>query len=105
MEQTMNIPIVVEPVENNGFRARSGPPFDLTTEGATRDEAVARMRDQLKTRVQNGTQLVSVEVSAADAQNPWVKFAGMFKDDPYFDEWQQAIAENRRKVDEDPEIP
>jgi hypothetical protein len=37
--------------------------------------------------------------------NPWVECEGMFKNDPYFDEWQQAIAENRRKVDEDPDIP
>ena len=30
---------------------------------------------------------------------------GMFKNDPYFDEWQQAIADNRAKIDSDPEIP
>jgi hypothetical protein len=29
----------------------------------------------------------------------------MFKDDPLFDEWQQAIAERRRQIDADPEIP
>jgi three-Cys-motif partner protein len=39
------------------------------------------------------------------ASNPWTEFAGMFKDDPYFDEWQQAIAENRRNMDADPDIP
>lgn len=38
-------------------------------------------------------------------ENPCLDFAGMFKDDPYFDEWQQAIAENRRKIDEAPNIP
>ena len=25
----------------------------------------------------------------------------MFRDEPLFDEWQRAIAENRRKVDDD----
>jgi hypothetical protein len=29
----------------------------------------------------------------------------MFKDDPWFDEWQQAIAEYRQQVEEDPNIP
>lgn len=31
--------------------------------------------------------------------NSWVKFAGMFKDDPMFEEFVEAIARNRRDVD------
>ncbi len=31
--------------------------------------------------------------------NPWLSGAGMFRDDPLFDEWQRAIAEYRREVD------
>lgn len=31
--------------------------------------------------------------------NSWVKFAGLFKDDPMFDEFVEAIAQNRRDVD------
>ena len=31
------------------------------------------------------------------------EFAGMFKDDPLFDDWQKAIAEYRRQVDNDPD--
>ena len=33
--------------------------------------------------------------------NPLVKFAGMFKDDPFFDEFVEEMAENRRKLDEE----
>src|SRR5262245_37315998 len=32
-----------------------------------------------------------------NGDNPWMKIAGMFKDDPLFNEWQQAIAEYRQK--------
>jgi hypothetical protein len=32
-------------------------------------------------------------------------YAGMFKDNPLFDAWQQAIADYRRQVDEEPESP
>ena len=37
--------------------------------------------------------------------HPWLPFAGMFKDDPDFQEVVEIIAENRRKMDEDPSIP
>jgi hypothetical protein len=31
--------------------------------------------------------------------NPWLDGAGMFRDDPLFDDWQRAIAEYRREAD------
>jgi len=37
--------------------------------------------------------------------NPWVEGAGMFRNDPLFDDWQRAIAEYRREVDADPDAP
>jgi len=36
-----------------------------------------------------------------EESNPLVKFAGMFKDDPFFDEFVEEMAQNRRKVDEE----
>jgi hypothetical protein len=36
--------------------------------------------------------------------NPWVKFAGMFKDEPMFAEVIQIMAEQRRKEDADPDF-
>lgn len=32
--------------------------------------------------------------------NLWLPQIGVFKDNPLFDEWQQAIQDNRRKADE-----
>jgi hypothetical protein len=103
--KTVQIPILIEPVAGNGFRSRGGEPFALSAEGATREEVLAKLQQQLQSRLRNGTEVVSLDMKEGVVTNPWVEFAGMFKDDPYFDEWQQAIAENRRKMDEDPEIP
>jgi hypothetical protein len=36
-----------------------------------------------------------------EESNPLVKFVGMFKDDPFFDEFVEEIAENRLKLDEE----
>ncbi len=99
----MKLSVYVERVENNGFRARSGEPLALTSEGATADEAVQKLQELVATRLAQGGQVVEIDVPATS--HPWLRLAGMFKDDPLFDEWQQAIAERRRQIDADPEIP
>ena len=47
----MNIPILIEPIANNGFRATGGLPFAITVEGATRDEALGRLRAEIDRRM------------------------------------------------------
>lgn len=101
----MQIPILIEPVVGNGYRSRGGEPFALSAEGTTREEVLAKLRAQLQGQLRAGAELLFLDMPVPQDANPWVDGAGMFKDDPYFDQWQQAIAENRRKLDEDPEIP
>jgi predicted RNase H-like HicB family nuclease len=99
----MQIPILVERVAGNGYRARASEPFAVTAKGATRDEALAKIRAKIQARLKEGTELVSLEVGPET--NPWVEFAGMYKDDPMIDDWKKAMADYRKKVDEDPEYP
>jgi ferredoxin len=40
-----------------------------------------------------------LEIEMSKPQNPWLHFAGMLKDDPYFDQMQEDIAEYRREKD------
>lgn len=101
----MRIPIIIEPVAGQGYRSRGGEALDLNAEGATEAEVLAKLQEQLRVRLRNGAKIVTLGVTADDQDNPWVEYAGMFRDDPYFAEWQQAIAENRQKIDEDPSIP
>ncbi|MBO1050135.1 MAG: DUF4209 domain-containing protein [Dolichospermum sp. DEX182a] len=44
---------------------------------------------------------VLIPEEIVEESNPLVKFAGMFKDDPFFDEFVEEMAENRRKLDEE----
>ena len=99
----MQIPVLIEPVAGNGYRARGGEPLALTADGATPAEALARLRQLLQERLQGGSRLVSLDLSSEE--NPWRNMAGMFQDDPLFDDWQQAIADYRQQVEEDPDIP
>jgi hypothetical protein len=94
----MQIPVLVEPVGNNAFRARSGEPVPMTAEGATRDEALQKLRQLVESRLSAGAELTSLEVGPTE--HPLLKFAGIFADDPLHEEWLQAMAENRRLDDE-----
>ena len=96
----MKIPVLIEPIANDGFRATGGPPFEVTAQGTTPEEALARLREAIDRRMAVGSVLVPLEITTTE-ENPWIAVAGIFRDDPLFDEWQEAIAEYRRKVDED----
>ena len=99
----MQISVLVEPVAGNGYRAKGAEPFGFIAEGATREEAVAKVQLLCQARLNGGAEVVTVEVGPPP--HPWLPFAGMFKDDPDFEEVVEIIAENRRKMDEDPTIP
>ena len=98
----MQIPVLLEPIAGNSYRAKSGEPLPLSAEGATRDEALRKLRDLMDGRLQNGAQLVPFEVRPKE--NPWLASAGIFDpNDPLVQEWKQAMAEYRQEVEDDPD--
>jgi predicted RNase H-like HicB family nuclease len=99
----MQIPVVIERVKGNGYRARGNEPFALSAKGATREEALAKLRAKIQTRLKKGTEIIGLELGAEP--HPWMEFAGMFKDDPWIEDWKQSIEEYRQKVDDDPDAP
>src|SRR5438309_1347985 len=96
----MQIPVLVERVKGNAYRARGKDPFAVSAKGSTREEALAKLRAKIQNRLKNGIELVGLEVSSQP--HSLAEFARMFKDDPLFEDWQKAIAEYRRQVDNDP---
>ena len=98
----MEIPVLIEPVPPKGFRARSGEPFGLTAEGATREEALQKLRELVQNRIAGGGQVVAMGVPAV--VSPLLRMAGIWeKDDPLIEEWKRAMEENRRAADADPD--
>jgi len=97
----MIIRVVVEPIENDGFRAKGEEPYAIIAEGASREESVRKLRDLLELRLGNGTPLELIEVNPS---HPWAKFAGTLRDDPMAGAWEEAMREYRRKKDEEPDI-
>jgi hypothetical protein len=100
----MAIQVLIERVGKNGYRATSGEPLAVSVEAPTREAALAKLKKKLDKRLSKGAELVSVELAASAEENPWVEFAGMFKDDPKFAEVVQIMKENRKKDDENPDF-
>ncbi|BCL37393.1 type II toxin-antitoxin system HicB family antitoxin [Nostoc sp. MS1] len=65
--------------------------------GATEEEALNNLIQIVQ---QRKPEIVTLEIEhAEEAEHPWMKFAGMFKDDPQLDEVMKHIEEYRRELD------
>ena len=71
--------------------------------GRTREEVLALVRKDLRQRLAE-VEIVTVEVDTPKAPHPMLKFAGVLKDDPFFDEVQEEIDAYRRELDSDDEV-
>lgn len=99
----MQIPVLIEPIAGNGYRARGGEPLPLVVEAPTREEALAKLQEALQDRLRNGAEIVPLETETQP--HPLAKFVGMFKNDPWIEDWKISTTEYRRKIDEHPERP
>ncbi len=70
---------------------------DCQTKGDTKQEALNKLHQLLTNRLQN-TEIVSLEVEIPQSQHPLLKFAGMFQDDPDFEEVLTDIETYRREI-------
>ena len=92
----MQIPVLIEPIAGDRYRASTGQPLGVVAEAPTREEALAKLTEQIQARLRNGAEIVPL--SLAPPKHPMMEFAGMFKDDPYFEEVIEIMAANRRNV-------
>jgi hypothetical protein len=99
----MKIPILIEPIAGDGYRAQGGEPFAVAVEAPTREQALAKLKQHLQDRLRNGAEIVSLELTPEP--HPLAEFVGMFKDDPMLGEWKEAMAEYRAKIDQEPDLP
>ena len=99
----MQVPILIEWLPDNSFRATAGFPFSLTAEGKTRDEVLQKIRELIDGHLTVGREILQLEV--AIPENPWLRDVGTLDpEDPLVQEWIQIMEENRRKADNDPDF-
>src|SRR5262245_31864169 len=98
----MQIPILIEPIAGNGYRASGLGPDGVVAEGPTDAEALERLRQRIESRIKAGARITYLEVPVDI--HPLAPAAGIFKPgDPLVSEWKDIIAENRKREDQSPD--
>ncbi|CAC5345136.1 MULTISPECIES: hypothetical protein [Planktothrix] len=76
--------------------------LDCKAKGSSREAALEQLLEQVNAILKQG-EIVQLEIPLPKPEHPWMKFAGMFKDDPYFDEMLKDIEDYRRERDAETE--
>ncbi|MBC7819966.1 MAG: hypothetical protein IAG10_24040 [Planctomycetaceae bacterium] len=93
----MDMTVFIEP-QNGGFKASTSQPVTMEAEGASREEALQRLQELARTRLADG-EVVQVPLPNGQSSHPWMKFAGVWKEHPEFDQFQQNVLEYRHSLD------
>ena len=96
----MHFTILLEPADGQRYRASCGSPLGMEAEGASREEALGKLREQIEHKIRSGVEILTLEVDTAE--HPWKQFAGTLQDEPLFEEWVQAMVQHRASIDDDP---
>ena len=70
--------------------------------GETRSQALQNLHDLVNAQLAEA-EIVSVKLTSSRSNNPWVRLAGKYENDPYYDEVLAHIEEYRRELDAETE--
>src|SRR4028118_1307838 len=70
--------------------------------GETRSQALQNLHDLVNSQLAEA-EIVSVKLTNSRSNNPWVRLAGKYENDPYYDEVLAHIEESRRELDAETE--
>lgn len=100
----MEFEVIVEQLDQNGYRATALAPSPLSAEGTTKEDALAQISKLIEGRLADA-EIVRLDVPVRGEKNPWLAIAGSWRDHPDIDELEQHIREYRRQADADPNRP
>ncbi|WP_392480986.1 hypothetical protein [Nostoc sp. C110] len=92
----LNYDVLIENQADGGVIATVLGLPDFKGSGVTKEEALEKLIQILQERK---PEIVTLEIEPPQIEHPWMKFAGMFKDDPQFDEMLAYIKADRRELD------
>jgi predicted RNase H-like HicB family nuclease len=92
----VELSVLVQRVEGNGYRAWSSEPLSASAEGATRDEALAKLRTAIVEQLKDGVEVVRLQIHTKRSGPVW-------PDDEITRAWLEGIVEARRQADQKPD--
>ncbi|MCU0541635.1 MAG: type II toxin-antitoxin system HicB family antitoxin [Oscillatoriaceae cyanobacterium Prado104] len=90
--------VLIEKHEEDLYSARIWELPECRSSGSSKEEALKSLH-RLLVEYLKKVEIVSLTTDIPKAENPLMKWAGAFKNDPYFDEMLEDIAELRRERD------
>ena len=95
--------VVIENGNHGNYTAQVLGWPDTTVKGSSRQEVLTTIQQRISTRLKQA-EVVPLEVeSFVPSEHPWMKFAGMFEDEPMFDDVLEHIHDYREELDENPD--
>ncbi|MFM7887548.1 MAG: type II toxin-antitoxin system HicB family antitoxin [Pseudanabaena sp.] len=99
----MQYQIFVQSQSQQSFLASVVGMSNLTTEGKTEEEAIAKAKSALESQLARG-KFVSIEVNPEKESYlflPQMKYAGIFASDPSFDDFMQRLRLIRQEANQE----
>jgi predicted RNase H-like HicB family nuclease len=96
-----NYSILIETPKTGGYKATAMGLPNCHAKGSTRDLALQNIRQLLIARLDR-SEIVTLKISSPQAEHPWMQFAGMFQNDPQFEEVLADIQAYRQETE--PEV-
>ncbi|MCC5622406.1 hypothetical protein [Nostoc sp. CHAB 5715] len=88
--------VLIENQQNGGVTATVLGLPDFKGSGVTKEEALEKLIQLLQERE---PEIVTLEIEVPQTEHPWMKFAGMHKDNPLFAEVLEYIEAERSQID------
>ncbi len=90
--------ILVENLDQNVFRAIVLGFPNCQVEGNSQEEAITNVRQLLSNRLAKAN-IISLEIESPNHKHPWMQFAGIYANNPLFEEVLADIAVHRQETD------
>ena len=91
----MELSVLIQQTAGNGFRAWCGEPIPTAAEGATREEALTKLRAALEAKT-SGVEVVRLTLGVSPATSP------VWPDDQITRDWLAGIAAAREAANRTP---
>jgi len=94
----MTLSIFVQPSIGNGYTAKVLGWPEIIVAGETKEEALEKIKSAIDLRLGEG-EIIRLQYEPPTKEHAWMKFAGMWKDDPTFDDFLDEIRAYREELD------
>ena len=95
----MTYDVILRKTQNKYIaRVREWP--EVVIEEETREAALAQIKQQLMAYLSQAPEVIPIELETnTSAEHPWLRFAGMWVDDPTWDDFVAEVAAHRQEMD------